>query len=418
MTINFYLNSKKNKDDTYTLLAFIYGGNKRVSIKTGLKIKKEHWNSAKQNVKVQFKQSTEYNQRIQAITSAIKKLEQVILQKYPNIQAENLINMIKAEYSKGTDIESINKFNDNKGFFELFDEFLHFQETCGYKKPIRLSTIKSYKTLRQKLLEFEEDSKIKLDVQNFNQEVYNSYVKFLVNKKANTQNTIARGIKSIKTFLKWCNENSYLDNTDFKKFNQAEVPTNIIALTEEELAKIEKVELNNRYLERTRDTFLFSCYTGQRFIDIKNFEFDKIENNYWNLTTLKTNDKISIPLIDSALVLIAKYKRMECNSFPIISNQKTNDNLKKIAKLAEINQMVNVIEFKGNQRIETKVPKHTLITFHVARKTFITLSLLKKLPVPIVMSISGHKDYKTMQKYIDISKSAASNEILNAWNQR
>lgn len=417
MTVNFYLNNKANKDNTYTLMGYIYGGNSRVSFKTSIKIKPENWNKEKQNVKIQAKNSFQYNQMLHSLRNSITEFEKAILIENPHIPHNLLIKIIKDKIISFNDIKT-NPTNQLKDFFDLFDDFLIFQSNSGFKKPIRKSTLNVYKSLKAKLSDFQSYIQTNIELEKINNEFLNSYVNFLITKKNNSQNTVSKSVKLLKTFLKWSYEYGHLKSSDFQKFSKAEVPTNIIVLTLDELESLEKLELNDISLERVRDSFLFGCYTGQRFEDIVKFKFDSIHNNTWSLVTSKTNDIISIPLIDSALSLIEKYKSMGYNSFPMISNQKTNKKLKTIAKMAEINQMTTIIKYLGNQRIETHHPKYEIITFHISRKTFITLSLIKGITVPIVQKISGHKDYKTMSKYIDIADQVVAKEITNAWNNR
>lgn len=233
---------------------------------------------------------------------------------------------------------------------------------------MRSSTLKVYKALRVKLIEFQEYSKTTLSINNVNLEFYNDYVKFLIKVRKNSQNTVAKGIKLLKSFLNWCFENNYIVDTKFKKFRQEEAPTNIIAINLDELESLEQLILEDFSLEKVRDAFLFSCYTGQHYEDIVGFEFDKIENNSWKLTTSKTNRSIYIPLIESTLQLMEKYKSKGYNSFPMISNQKTNQKIKIIAEMAGINQMTKHHKYIGNKRTDTDYPKYKINHFSRCKK--------------------------------------------------
>ena len=60
-------------------------------------------------------------------------------------------------------------------------------------------------------------------------------------------------------------------------------------------------------------------------------------------------------------------------------------------------------------------PRHDFITNHVARKTFITLSLELGMNSEEVMAISGHKDYKSFKRYVDITDQRKKLVMNKAW---
>jgi len=61
-------------------------------------------------------------------------------------------------------------------------------------------------------------------------------------------------------------------------------------------------------------------------------------------------------------------------------------------------------------------PKYELVTSHMGRRTFVTLSLEKGMRPEIVMKITGHKDYKTFKRYIEITDKVKHQEMMKAWN--
>ena len=56
-----------------------------------------------------------------------------------------------------------------------------------------------------------------------------------------------------------------------------------------------------------------------------------------------------------------------------------------------------------NQRVEKTVPKYKLISTHIGRKTFITLSVLLEIKSEITMGITTHHSHATMEKYYTVS---------------
>jgi len=198
-------------------------------------------------------------------------------------------------------------------------------------------------------------------------------------------------------------------NEDFVKalkvFNEE---TDLIALTELEVKKIEEInELTDR-LSKTRDLFLLQINTGLRISDLNklrpaNFN---IINKVITLTTIKTQNKIIIPIEDKMLEILKKYNF----TLPRYAPQKYNEAIKDLTKLAKIDELTQTIKYIGNERVEEIKPKYLLISSHTARRTFITNLLLKGIAPEVIMKITGHKSRKSFQKYVRINESEAINQ--------
>ncbi len=89
--------------------------------------------------------------------------------------------------------------------------------------------------------------------------------------------------------------------------------------------------------------------------------------------------------------------------------------MKTLGKKVKINHFVSIQRYRGASRIDKKIPKYELITTHTARRTFITLSLEKGIRPEVVMSITGHKDFKSFSAYIKIVDTVKKDELLKAW---
>jgi len=174
-------------------------------------------------------------------------------------------------------------------------------------------------------------------------------------------------------------------------------------LSERELKLIEHTIFTSDRLERVKEFFIFSCYTGLSYIDVKQLTLDQIvrgiDNNYWIYTKReKTNELVKVPILPEALLIIEKYRAIakEINSellFPLSSNQKTNSYLKEIAIQCGI---------------------HKNITFHVARHTFATTVLLSNgVPIETVSKLLGHSKLTTTQIYARVLEHKISEDIDN-----
>jgi integrase len=161
-----------------------------------------------------------------------------------------------------------------------------------------------------------------------------------------------------------------------------------------------------KYLERVRDVFVFMCFTGLRHSDAYNLHRSDIKGDHIEITTIKTHDSLIIELNKYSKAILDKYKDVpykDDKALPVITNQRMNEYVKELAKLAEINEPVRMIHYEGHTRVENVFPKYELIGTHAARRTFVCSALSLGIPAQVVMKWTGHSDYKAMKPYIDIA---------------
>ena len=169
-------------------------------------------------------------------------------------------------------------------------------------------------------------------------------------------------------------------------------------LTQENVEKILKKEFAIKRLELVRDIFIFSCFTGLAYIDVKNLTEKNVrtsfDGNLWIMTKRqKTKVESNILLLDVPKMILDKYKGKSPNNqlLPILSNQKMNSYLKEIGDICEIDKE---------------------LTFHLARHTFATtITLAKGVPIETVSKMLGHTNIKTTQIYARITDSKISNDM-------
>ena len=175
-------------------------------------------------------------------------------------------------------------------------------------------------------------------------------------------------------------------------------------LTEDEIKAIMEKPFHLKRLELTRDLFIFSCFTGLAYIDVKALKPENIVNlngvEWISSKRIKTGTKISVVLFEGAKLIIEKYKnapRKKGHVFPIYSNQKTNDYLKEIATACGIDKD---------------------ISFHMARHTFATLTLSKGVPIESVSRMLGHKNIKTTQIYARITNKKIEEDMAKFFSDK
>lgn len=276
-------------------------------------------------------------------------------------------------------------------------------------------TIAKYKTLRTILKEFEGNHG-RITFEKLTQDFYDTLKKFLIRKRGLTNNSIGKYISTLKTFLSWAEERGAPLSKDYRKFKVDEEDVDVIALTWDELERIKSVDLSTHpRLERVRDLFLFACYTSARFGDVQNLNMDDIQRGTWHLRTGKTKAPTLIPIVSQAEAILDKYRND--GRLPRISSQRMNEYLKELGHMAEINEPVCIVRYLGAKRNEIRGPKWNFLTSHIARRTFVTLALEAGVRPEVIMSITGHRSFKTMKKYIAITDHSKTEAMENVWGK-
>ncbi len=276
-------------------------------------------------------------------------------------------------------------------------------------------TIAKYRTLNTILHEFERGYG-HLSFEGLTHEFYDAFKNFLIKKRGLTNNTVGKYVSTLKTFLSWAEDRGAAIPKAYRKFKVDEEDVEVVALTWDELERIQNIDLTDQpRLGRIRDLFLFACYTGARFGDVQKLNLDDIRGTVWHLRMGKTRSETRIHLIPQAVALVDKYRRD--GRMPTISSQRMNDYLKELGQLAGIDEPVRIVRFQGAKRIESRGPKWQFLSSHVARRTFVTISLERGMRPEVVMSITGHRSFKTMKKYIALTEQTRCEAMENVWGK-
>lgn len=168
-------------------------------------------------------------------------------------------------------------------------------------------------------------------------------------------------------------------------------------LTDEELKTLINTPIKIPRLEQIRDMFVFSCFTGLAYSDIKGLAQNNLEHTPDGTLWIKgrrkkTGIRFNIPILPLPLSILKKYEGTNDKTlFPIPSNQKTNAYLKELADLCGISKN---------------------ITFHVARHTFATtVTLSNDVPIETVSSMLGHTNIRMTQHYAKIVTSKVKRDM-------
>ncbi|UKT63971.1 site-specific integrase [Pedobacter mucosus] len=225
------------------------------------------------------------------------------------------------------------------------------------------NTLKGYKTTEKHLKNFilQQYKTIDIDLLQLDYAFiadFNFYLKTVCNC---VEVSAAKYIKHLKKIVNHAIKNKWLKENPFIMYKVKVKAKEREFLTQHQLDEITNKRLTIERLSQVRDIFLFCCYTGLAYADVKSLKradiVTGVDGKSWIFTKReKNNNSCRIPLLKPALILMAKYAehpKLEYENLvlPVLSNQKTNAYLKEIADICGITQN---------------------LTFHLARHTFAT----------------------------------------------
>jgi len=291
-------------------------------------------------------------------------------------------------------------------FFSIFDQFTTRQ---GKDASWKEDTYQKFRTVKKHLENFDAD----LTFQKLDADGLIKYRDFLWETEKLNNASVNKQLDFVHQFLSWAEKNGYC-NTNFRDF-KAKMKTlvkDVFALNDEQLMKIREFEFNDtldKYhtLEYTRDCFVFACYCGLRHSDVFRLTRPQVDFNEKTIAipVKKTRDFVKIPLHDTALAILEKYKDYTFTgdlALPILTNQKCNVNIKTVGLLCGLTEPRTIHKMVGTEeKTETK-PLYKFLSFHCARRTFISRMLSQGAAPAVVMSMTGHKKYDAMKPYVRI----------------
>ena len=266
------------------------------------------------------------------------------------------------------------------------------------------ATIQHYIALKGHLQNFLKSLGLKdMRLDAINRNIVDRFDTFLMTwvhpvlNRAMTRNTANRYLTKLKVIIHAAIRKEILVKSPFWGFKISRVRTQRIFLTQEELKLITDHDLcNNASLQRVRDVFIFSVYTGLRFSDVYALKSKAIsvgeDGRLWiTLNQAKTKDPLHIPMLKPAEDIYKKYEELRKVTglvLPNLSSQKINTSLKEIAKL-------------------TGVTKN--FTFHSGRHTFATtITLEQGVGIKTVSQWLGHTSIKSTEVYAQVTKKILS----------
>ncbi|OBX23393.1 MULTISPECIES: site-specific integrase [Bizionia] len=261
-------------------------------------------------------------------------------------------------------------------------------------KDFAPGTAERYRTTKKHVQEYIQKEYMVDDIpiKNVDHKFITGLEYYLKTVRKCSHNTAIKYITNFKKIIRIAYANDWITKDPFLHWKAKLKTIDREFLSKEELQTVIDKEFEIPRLELVKDIFIFSCFTGLAYIDVKQLSKNDIvigiDGEHWIKTKrAKTHTRSNIPLLPIPADIVRKYEEhpQVINThklLPILSNQKMNSYLKTIADSCAINKN---------------------LTYHLARHTFATtVTLTNGVPIESVSKMLGHKSLKTTQHYAKI----------------
>lgn len=153
-------------------------------------------------------------------------------------------------------------------------------------------------------------------------------------------------------------------------------------MTIDEFQKLLTTPIAEKHLERCRDMFLFACFSGMAFADVRNLSEKHITKDdngiMWiRIERQKTKSECRIRLLSVPIQIMEKYK-----------HERTDDKIFKMTCLATIDRNLKTVAQKCG--IESR------LYYHRARHTYATqVCISQGVPIETLCKMMGHRSVQT-----------------------
>jgi site-specific recombinase XerD len=387
----FYINrGKKLKNGTVPIYARITVNKQRSEFAISRFVVDDEWNVEIGRVKSTSKSAKEINSYLDLIKSnlLLKKREMEDMGRPINAQALKNVHL-------GIDIE-------DKTILLIFSE--HNMRVEGLvNKDFTPSTLERYKTCYSHVKNFIKEKYKKSDMllTDINPMFITEFEFYLKTTRKCCNNTTIKYIKNFKKIVRIALANGWMKADPFRNITFHLDEVDMAFLSEDELNSLMQKQFQMERLQQVKDVYLFCCFTGLAFVDVKSLKQSDIEEKNGELWIKKKRQKTknwcNIPLLAPAIKILEKYKNYpqcieEGRVLPVLTNQKMNAYLKEIADITGI--------------------KKSLST-HTARHTFATtVTLANQVSMEVVSKMLGHSSIDMTKKYARVVDDLIHKDML------
>ena len=391
ITLHFYAKSTKaNANGLLPIYVRLTVDGKRLEFSTKKFVEKTKWSNELSKMKGTTEEARSINSYLDLMKSKVLDAQMELLHRNEVLSIENFKNKLLGTGERQRMLVPIFQDHNNK-----------IKELVG--KEYAPGTLERYTTSLKHTIEFMQwkYNISDIDITKIDHAFITDYEFWLRSVRNCANNTAVKYLKNFNKIIKLCLANDWLDKNPFANYKSKVKEVERVYLTESEIQSIIDKDFKTERLSLVRDIFLFSCFTGLAYIDVKNLTKSHIsygiDGEKWIFThRQKTESASKIPILPVTQMIIDKYENNpqcinEDKLLPILSNQKMNAYLKEIAGVCEIEKE---------------------LTFHIARHTFATtITLTNGVPIESVSKMLGHKNLRTTQHYAKVLDKKVSEDM-------
>ncbi len=334
------------------------------------------WNQAKECSRGKDRMSVELNRYLEITRSHVHRIYRELETAGKSISAD----LIRKLYYGGDE--------ENKTLLHVFGEHnAQCRKLIG--KDFVSKTVQRYETTTRYLSEFirKEYRVSDIALNDLESDFISRFDAFLKIEKGCAHNSAITRLKNLKKIIHLALKNDWIRKDPFAYYRFRQEDTDPAFLTLEEIKAILCKEIGIKRVSQVRDVFVFCCFTGLAFSDVKELSAEHLvrDNNgkLWiRKKRQKTNVMCNIPVLPVAASILDKYRELsECTGklLPVLSNQRMNSYLKEIADICGIGKN---------------------LTTHVARHSYATsVCLANGVSMENVAKMLGHADTSVTGHY-------------------
>jgi hypothetical protein len=299
--------------------------------------------------------------------------------------------------------------------YHLIDRFIS-GEIKNKGKEKSPNTLKNYATTRTHLMAFDIRTKYHLQFENINLDFFDRYLRFLREEEKLKPNSISRDIGVLKTVMNAAVEFGYTTNLQFRhrQFNLPAEETAAVLLTEKEISRLHRYDCSgNKRLEPVRDLFVYGCFvsvhgasrerpagkpqvpgTSDPGHNInKNLIIKEVDGRRFIHLPVSSGKPVVLPCHPLVDEILAKYGGSPSNLPKRPSNQKFNDYIKEVCRLAGLTE-------KGRLSSSPDLELWACISSRTAHLSMAAHYYRAGIPVHDLLRVTGHVSERAFLKYI------------------
>ena len=415
--------SKRGGDVAQVKLRFVATQTIKPKFSTGIAVPRAYWSDAKGELKTngmnadQADKNNDTNKLLSNLKAHLKSRYIENGQGYTT--AEDLRKFLELECDKFLHPENYEPQEDKpKTLMEIVGDVVTLVSEKGEIDggTLTASTIITYKQCQSHLNAYLKYKRVTdYETSDLTSAWYDDFTAWLYDKQGLKRNSVGKQVKVLKSILRKRIPMAQRGSCEFIVPRKCQVvrdkasDINAVFLNEEQLKVIAEQTLSPK-LAAQRDLFLLQCWTGQRYSDLGKLVAENIRttkkgnHRYFSIVQQKTGEPVAVPILPEAEAILAKYGDAMPKPW---SNQKYNDAISDIchiiantAKGREAGFNDEVEHRHNNCRLVTKERFYDAVTSHTARRSFCTNCYRRRMPIALIMSVSGHQSEKVFFDYI------------------